>query len=80
MIDRTKFHRRCLKEGLRQYISGETLYWRDPLQYLLWWTDGRVLLLPNTAGALRLGHRRVSAVATFDDLDEAITTYSILNP
>jgi hypothetical protein len=56
------------------------MFWRTPVHYILWWDNEQALILPNNADALALGARRQFAVAIFDDLDEAIATYQLLNP
>jgi len=80
MIHRTDFVRRCQAAGFVAHHHIDPVFWRLPINYVLWWDDEQVLILPNNIGALALGNRRPSAVAIFDDLDAAIATYHLLNP
>ena len=81
MIHRTRFIRRCREAGMSTTPTASgTLYWRAPISVLLWWNYDAVYLLPNTEHALRVGNRFASALACFTDLDEALATYTLLNP
>ena len=84
MIHRTRYIRRCTAERMiHRPGSDAELYWHVPIQYLLWWFDEKIYILPNTPWSLSLGNRTRSAVATFtepDELDAAIATYNLLNP
>lgn len=81
MIHRTRFIRRCKAEGLKGNTIGHAnMFWRVPVQYIIWWNDAteEVCFVPNTSAALSDPYNH--HIAVFDDLDYAITAYNLLNP
>ena len=80
MINRAVFRLRCRQEGLTVHFAEFELVWRVPIEYMLWRNNSQVLILHNMPHCLVIEDRRRLAVAVFDNLDEAIATYNLLNP